>query len=553
MGKWAAGVQGVRRAGSATLLLIVVATLVLPGGSGTSQAVAAPFAPDTSAFEVKTKDGTVLRGHITLPDGTGSFATILELSPYFNTEVGGDSSTGPTTEPQERYLKQGFAIAQVNMRGTGLSDGCLQFGNKVDQQDAYEVVEALADRKWSNGKIGMIGHSYSAWSQYMAVAADPPSLKAVIPTSGISDPYELLTRIGAPIHYGPFLAPVWSVMTGWAARDNNAEHVCADIYAAHWQGTSDLIATGDRTKYWAERNLRPLIKNTDIAVWRSNGLNYWGEGHWQSYDGEWQALNPKRTNLILGQWNHETPTSNRDDWYQRTTAWFDQHLRGGARAESGIVEFQDTAGNWHTAESWPADAKSETLHLTGTSLVGTPKQVDSSQQAFVTVPGVEPGLTCGGHQASYVSEPIKEDVVLAGYFDVNLTVTSTMPGGNLVAVLRHVPSEMPCGPDASDVLSMAYMDDYESAIGRMQMDLRHWKNHGKHQNFPVAQPTTVREPSGPFASFVPKGHRLVLVIAGGSLELEPDQFQPQIVISTGPDLAGSIEIPVVEGDLRFGG
>src|SRR5688572_19838078 len=197
------------------------------------------------------------------------------------------------------------------MRGTGLSDGCLQFGNKVDQQDAYAVVETLADQQWSNGNIGMIGHSYSAWSQYMAVAADPPSLKAVIPTSGISDPYELLTRIGAPIHYGPFLAPVWTVGTGWAAHDNNAEHVCADVYASHVRGTSDLIATGDRTDYWSERNLRPLIKNTDVAVWRSNGLNYWGEGHWQSYDHEWELLDPRRTNLILGQWNHETPTSNR--------------------------------------------------------------------------------------------------------------------------------------------------------------------------------------------------------------------------------------------------
>ncbi|HEV2756488.1 MAG TPA: hypothetical protein VG318_12025 [Actinomycetota bacterium] len=41
--------------------------------------------------------------------------------------------------------------------------------------------------------------------------------------------------------------------------------------------------------------------------------------------------------------------------------------------------------------------------------------------------------------------------------------------------------------------------------------------------------------------------------AGGSMELEPDAFRPQIVISTGKGLAGSIEIPVVSGDLRFGG
>jgi predicted acyl esterase len=536
----------------ASALALIGSTLALLG-TAPAGATTAP-APKTVPFEAEAADGTLLRGHVTLPAGSGPLATILELSPYFNTQVGGDSSTGPTSGAQEHYLEGGFAIAQVNMRGTGLSDGCLQFGNKTDWQDAYAVVEALADQKWSNGKVGMIGHSYSAWSQYMAVAADPPSLEAVIPTSGISDPYELLTRIGAPIHYGPFLAPVWSVATGWAANENNSEHVCADLYAEHVQGTADLIATGDRTKYWAERNLRPGIEDTGVAVWRSNGLNYWGEGHWHSYDHEWELLDPRRTNLILGQWNHETPTSNRDDWYERTTAWFDHYLRGGPRTpHHGVVEFQDTAGSWHTADAWPPRARTKTLHLSGTSLVESARKVEDSQQALASAAGVEPGLSCGPHQVFYVSEPVKEDVVVAGYFEVDLTVTSSMPGGNLVAVVRHVPTSVPCEPDLSDPSSMLYFDEYESAVGRMQMDLRHWKTHGEHHDFPVAQSTRVREPSGPFAAFVPKGHRLALFIAGGSMELEPDAFQSQIVISTGKGLAGSIDIPVVEGDLRFGG
>jgi hypothetical protein len=203
--------------------------------------------------------------------------------------------------------------------------------------------------------------------------------------------------------------------------------------------------------------------------------------------------------------------------------------------------------------SWPPSAKAERLHLTGTSLTTDKKAVEPSQQGLMTAPGVEPGLVCGGHQVFYVSPPLEEDVVLAGYFEIDLTVTSSLPGGNLVAVLRHMPSELPCDPDASDPLSMLYVDEYESAVGRMQMDLRHWKTHGRHKDFPVASPTRVREPSGPFAAFVPKGHRLVLFIAGGSMELEPDLFQSAIVISTGDGLAGSIQIPVVKGDLRFGG
>jgi len=516
-----------------------------------AQPLRAQVAAETVPFEVEAEDGTVLRGHVTLPESGGPYATILELSPYFNTQLGGPTEPGPTSGAQQHYLDAGFAIAQVNMRGTGLSDGCLQFGNEIDWDDAATVIEALADEPGSNGNIGMIGHSYSAWSQYMAVAADPPSLKAVIPTSGVSDPYALLTRRGAPIHYGPGLGPVWTVGTGWASNENNAEHVCPDLWAEHVQGTSDLILTGDRTPYWAERNLKPHLENTDVAVWRSNGLNYWGEGHWVSYDGEWDVLNPERTRMILGQWNHETPTSNRDDWYSRTTAWFDHYLRGAPESVAdGVVEYQDTADGWHTADSWPPTADEETLRLSGTSLVASPKQVEESQQAFITAAGVEPGLTCGAHQASFVSPPLKKDVVLAGYFDASLTVTSSLPGGNLTAVLRHLPADASCEPDVSDYRSMTE-DVPESAVGHLQMDLRHWKTPGEHRDFPLLEATTVKAPSGPFAAAVPAGHRLVLFIAGGSGELEPDQFQPALTISTGKKLAGSIKIPVVEGNLRF--
>jgi predicted acyl esterase len=532
-------------------LLIAAAILLVSGGIGVWQSPARAADPKTFPFKVAAGKGTKLRGHVTLPAAGGRYATILEFSPYFNTQLGGPTDAGPSTEAQQKYLDAGFAIAQVNMRGTGLSDGCLQFGSKRDWRDAYLVVENLADRPWSNGNIGMIGHSYSAWSQYMAVASDPPALKAVVPTSGISDPWELLTRRGAAIHYGPVLAPVWTAGTGWASNEFNPSHYCPGLYAKHVEGTSDLIATGDRTPYWAKRNLRPHIRNTDIAVWRSNGLNYWGEGHWHSYDREWALLSPGKTRFILGQWNHETPTSNRDDWYERTIAYFDHHLRGGDSAPSpGVVEFQDTAGKWHTAQSWPPRSQRVALRLTGTSLTTSKKTVGESQQAFATAPGVEPGAACGGHQAYYVSPVLKEDVVLAGYFKANLTVTSSQPGGNLTAVLRHLPSEIPCGVDVSDQQSML-TDAPESAVGHLQMDLRHWKTPGRHEDFPLLQPTNVRAPSGPFAASVPAGHRLVLFIAGGSSELEPDQFQPILTISTGKKIAGSIRIPVVQGDLRF--
>ena len=152
-----------------------------------------------------------------------------------------------------------------------------------------------------------------------------------------------------------------------------------------------------------------------------------------------------------------------------------------------------------------------------------------------------PALACGGHQAYYVSPPLKEDVVSRATSRRDLTVTSTQPGGNLVAILRHLPSEVPCEPDASDPLSMLYRPSRDRsrphADGSSSLE-----DPRRAPGLPVLEPTRVRVPSGPFAAFVPAGDSLVLFIGGGSAELEPDPFQPVIAITHGQ---GSSQAPSV--------
>jgi hypothetical protein len=56
----------------------------------------------------------------------------------------------------------------------------------------------------------------------------------------------------------------------------------------------------------------------------------------------------------------------------------------------------------------------------------------------------------------------------------------------------------------------------------------------------------VTVPGQPSAVLVHKGQRLVLGVSGGAVELEPDQHHPAITVSD-----GSVELPVVSGQLRF--
>ena len=48
--------------------------------------------------------------------------------------------------------------------------------DRTEQQDLYELVEWAADRPWSSGKVGGIGQSYYAWSQWFMGIVNPPHL-----------------------------------------------------------------------------------------------------------------------------------------------------------------------------------------------------------------------------------------------------------------------------------------------------------------------------------------------------------------------------------------
>ena len=189
-------------------------------------------------------------------------------------------------------------------------------------------------------------------------------------------------------------------------------------------------------------------------------------------------------------------------------AWFDHYLRGGPRkVRPGVVEYQDDTGDWNTAGRWPPASRDVRLHFRMERCRGR-RAVEPSEISFQSVDEVDPGFAqCGGHQALYVSQPLDESADLAGYFSVELSVKSTLPGGNLAVMLSRS-EEGTCPAPATE-------------ISRAIMDLNHYKTPGEHRDFPVGSPTTVKVDSQPFAGSVPAGERLVIAIGGGRSRSSP--------------------------------
>ena len=60
----------------------------------------------------------------------------------------------------------------------------------------YDVIEWCADQPWSSGKVGLLGISYYAGSQWRVAARNPKGLAAIIPWEGMSDYYRDRCRHG---------------------------------------------------------------------------------------------------------------------------------------------------------------------------------------------------------------------------------------------------------------------------------------------------------------------------------------------------------------------
>lgn len=554
--------------------LLAVAMLSFPVVLAGAGAVAPPIAdPCPGAggvrVEMAAADGTVLRGHVHSPPGRAPpFPIVVEVSPYFGL-LPGVTACPPVGPYAARVFEAGFAIALVSLRGTGESEGCLQFGGPVDVSDVGAIVEGLAAHALSDRDVALVGGSYSAFAAMAGVASRAPHLRAAVVVSPGVDWWSVHTRGGATWMPSNGLAPIpaflpaaafipgvglnafgiagfWGPTVPPVVNAPPASHAACPIHAEHAREDA-LLVVGDRTPYWAERDLRGLLDGATTPVFLVNGLRNLEEMVQQT-NGLWDLLDgPKR--FVLGNWNH---LGMPEGFAEETVDWLLQHtsgdtLEGGARSVD-VVRYQDGTNAWRTSSAWPPPGERAVLALSGSALLPPGAGVAASEQSFQSVdanpclglcllPPVNYQPLCGPFQALYVSPPLASPVVLAGNFRARFTLTSTHPDGNLAAFLF-----------AS--VTGACPDPAEREVRRAMGSLRHVFDE-RGAPFPVGEQAPVEMTSLPFVAKVNAGERLVLAIGGGAAPLMPRASHPMLTVTTGEGLAGELSFTVVEGTLAF--
>ena len=103
------------------------------------------------------------------------------------------------------WSRHGYAVINVDPRGTWNSEGKATFWSDKEALDYYDLIEWVAAQSWSNGKVGGSGVSYLAILQWQVAALRPPHLAAINPWEGYSDSYrERVKHGGIPENlFGP--------------------------------------------------------------------------------------------------------------------------------------------------------------------------------------------------------------------------------------------------------------------------------------------------------------------------------------------------------------
>lgn len=343
--------------------------------------------------KIPMRDGRRLAADVILPATDGKFSAIYVHTPYKRENVASPLPDSPFV--RELLDREHYAYVATDWRGFF---GSKEAGEGVKApthgKDGYDAIEWIAKQPWSNGKVGMWGHSAPGSVQFQIAFEKPPHLVCAVPASGATGaPYQQFYYGGVPEGaYFDFVSAVGHDRYGGVFRA--AEHPTYDNvwklaeFILERQASADipmLFITG-----WYDTH--PGIKLDAFNRVRTNG---------KQHDNDMK--------LIVGPWHHsafgriqqgalEFPEAE-GLTSRETLRFFDYYLRdqkeNGWDQEPPVRYFQMGENRWKTAAAWPPETSIHPYYFRAGGKLSTEKPADEKSDGYDCDPK-DPCPTVGG-------------------------------------------------------------------------------------------------------------------------------------------------------------
>lgn len=327
---------------------------------------------------IPMKDGVRLSAtlYVPTPKHRGErFPAVLEYLPYRKDELKSYALV------HTYFARRGFVSAQVDIRGTGRSDGHTpdREYSQVEQQDAEQVIAWLAHQGWSSGSVGMFGISWGGFNSLQMAMRNPPGLKAIIAICATEELFhDDVHFIDGMMHVDEYELNVdlQTAMTRSPDFPTDEASLAQRFDNPPW---FVMYKQHSRAGAFWDAPVRPL-ESIRVPVFMIGGML---DGYRDSIPRMLERIKAP-TRALLGPWNHSRPheavPGPAIEWRDQAVEWWTHWLKPHpARALPGPklavymnhwyppdLRIREIPGEWRAEDSWPPkDAHVWTFFLGG--------------------------------------------------------------------------------------------------------------------------------------------------------------------------------------------
>ncbi|MFN2513740.1 MAG: CocE/NonD family hydrolase [Pyrinomonadaceae bacterium] len=490
--------------------------------------------------------------------------------------------------------------------------------NAIDEStDTYDTIEwLLKNVSKNNGRVGIAGTSYGAWLAVMAMLDPHPALKAVVQQASPADMWigDDFHHNGAfRLSYGfeyAYMMESSKEMTNvsqvidtfdtceWYLKLGSLANVETKYFHGKIPSWCDFASRPDYDDFWKRQAFAPWLNRVTVPT--LNVAGWWDQedfyGPIKIYELLERHDKARQNFLVVGPWNHGGWSrgegrklgkidfgSDTAEYYRREilAPFLAHYLKGkGSHELPEALTFRTGANEWMRHDAWPPkqNVVDRRLYLQKDRALSftTPPASAESFDSYTSDPAnpvpyrPRPIKLRSGWSTwlvedqrfvdhrpdvlSWVSEPLKEDVVVSGRIVANLFASTTGTDSDWIVKLIDVyPQKYEADPE---------MGGFQLMIGGDVFRGRYSKSFEKPQPIPANSVQHYQIPFPANDHAFKKGHRIMVQVQSSwfpVIDRNPQRFVPNIFLAKESDFqlatqrafrsgrqASYIAVPVVE-------